>query len=166
MTTKIENDKNVTEHLIERCSNLHEVQSLTAWLLRFITFLQLRMKDSALPSAFTNTLTVKELHNAEIALIRYAQLKQFLYHSGKQTGNHKAKLLSYFAEKLHPVIVNNVAQVGDRVNQNFKHFDSHHPTILPQHSHFMELITHHYHPKLDIYALLTLEQTFRRNTGL
>ena len=141
MTTKVKNDNNVIDRLIDRCSSLHK-------LMRFISYLQQRVKGLGLSSDFTGPLTVEELQNAETSLIGYVQLKQFPYLFTGQTGNRKVKLLPCFMQKLQPIIVDNIARVGGRVNQSFTHFDLQHPIILPQHNHFTELIIRHYHSQV------------------
>ena len=104
-TTKVKHDNNV----IDRCSSLHKLKRLTAWLLRLISYLQQRVKGLGLSSDFTGPLTVEELHNAKTSLIGYVQLKQFPYLFAGQTGNRKVKLLPRFMQKLHPIIVDNIA---------------------------------------------------------
>ena len=49
-TTKVKNDNNVIDRLIDRCSSLHKLKRLTAWLLRLISYLQQRV------SKFLNAL--------------------------------------------------------------------------------------------------------------
>ena len=71
-------DDNNNDCLINRCSSLHKLKSLTAWLLRFIFCLQHFVKASGVPSVYTAPLTVKKLRNAETAWREYAQQKHFL----------------------------------------------------------------------------------------
>ena len=131
---------------IERFSDLYKLKLSTAWLERFKRYISSRsFKTSEIPRQ--SPISVLELENAELDLVRYVQSQEFASEiatikRGKQL-RQKSSLY-----QLNPIVVEGVLRVGGRLdNVNFK-FDLRHPIILPQCNHLTFLIIDYTHSKL------------------
>ena len=114
-----------------------------AWLLRYQAKFSRRTKKSKLELC-DFSLSVDELRNAETKLIKFlhfpgvfAQLK----HAEQIATNNLPRYLL----KRHPVILDGVLRVGGRLGRAPVDFNSKHPVIFPQRSHFTELVIREHH---------------------
>ena len=89
-------------------------------------------------------ITVEDLQNAEIELVKYTQRQHFHYLFTK-TSLHRWPL---FIQKINFIFLDGVAQVGGRLAQLDIDVDMKHPIIMPQRSHLTELIIRQHHDKL------------------
>ncbi|XP_033124567.1 uncharacterized protein LOC117122903 [Anneissia japonica] len=69
------NPTNTIDTLINHCSSWQRLKRAVAWWLRLKTFLFQRAKGT--PPEKKERLTVDELENAEMAIIRYIQHQEF-----------------------------------------------------------------------------------------
>ena len=129
--------------LIERCSSLYKLKRLMAWLLPYQAKFSRRTKKSKLELC-DFSLSVDELRNAETKLIKFlhfpgvfAQLKH-----AEQIGTNN---LPRYLLKRHSVILDGVLRVGGRLGRAPVDFDSKHPVIFPQRSHFTEVVIREHH---------------------
>ena len=134
---------NSIDKLINRCSNLYKLKRLTAWILKYKFFLQNRNSfDCKLK--ILKQITVENLQNAEIELVKYTQRQHFPYLFTK-TSSHRWPL---FMRKINPIFLDGVARVGGRLAQLDIDVDIKHPIIMPQCSHLTELVIRQHHDKL------------------
>ena len=130
---------------IERFSDLYKLKLSTAWLERFKRYISSRsFKASEMPRQ--SSISVLELGNAELDLLRYVQSQEF---TSEVATIKKGKRLSQKSlYQLNPIVVGGVLRVDGRLdNVNFN-FDLRHPIIFPQCSHLTFLIIDHTHSKL------------------
>ena len=132
--------------LIERCSSLYKLKRLMALLLRCQTKFSRRTKISKLEPPDLS-LSVDELRCAETELIKFLQRAHFpdVFAQPRHAEQIVTKNLLRYLQKLHPVIFDGVLRVGGRLGGAPVDFDSKHPVILPQHSHFTELVIREHH---------------------
>ena len=112
-----------------------------AWLLCCQTKFSRGTKKSKLePSDLS--ISVDELRNDETEVIKFLQRVHFpgVFAQPKHAKQIAAKNLPRYLQKLHPVILDGVLCVGGRLGRAPVDFDSKHPIILPQRSHFTELV--------------------------
>ena len=132
--------------LIERCSSLYKLKRLMAWLLRCQTKFSRRTKISNLEPPDLS-LSVDELRCAETELIKFLQRAHFpdVFTQPRHAEQIVTKNLPRYLQKLHPVILDGVLRVGGRLGGAPVDFDLKHPVILPQRSHFAELVIKEHH---------------------
>ena len=132
--------------LIERCSSLYKLKRLMAWLLRCQTKFSRRTKISKLEPTDLS-LSVDELRNAETELMKFLQRTHFsdVFAQPKHAEQIATKNLPRYLQKLYPVILDGVLRVGGRLEMAPVEFDSKHLVILPQRSHFTELVIREHH---------------------
>ena len=137
---------NAIDELIERCSSLHKLKVLVAWVLRFKTYVHNRLQK--VNFTCSNRLSAEELRNAETALIQYLQHQHFPMFFRDQGSKPHAKSIPRFLKKLHPKVIDGVLRVGGQLNQTPFEFDFKHPIILPQHTHFTNLLIQQHHAEV------------------
>ena len=121
---------------------MSKLKRVTAWILRLISILLHRTQRTIYPQA--NSLSVEEIQRDEMVVIRHLQQQHFLY-----LPFNKSNTLPRFMQKLHPVCVDGVFRVGGRIGQAALSTDVKHPFILPQRSHFTELVIRHHHELVE-----------------
>ena len=137
-------DGNSIDRLTNRYSNFYKLKRVVAWILKFISTLRHRKVSKKFIS--TNELTVEELKNAELSIIKYVQHRHFPYLFPTISSLHaKSKPLPRFMQKLRPISVDGVLRVGGRIAQAPVDDDVKHPIILPRHSHITELVIRQHH---------------------
>ena len=114
----------------------------------------------------TGPLTVDELADAEIEVIKVTQLEAF----GKEisvlsSSNSKGiKLANSPLKKLNPVYISGVLRVGGRLRRSTEEFNIKHPVILPSSSHVTHLLIEQHHRKIGhcgmSHTWTSLRQTF------
>ena len=130
--------KTRTVEFIERYSSCYRLKRATAWLRRFISFV------SNKKTCVRGPLTVQEINNAELALIRYVQISSFRKEieclcNGKDVPR-KSSLLTK-----DPMLQNELLVVGGRLLHSNLPENSKHRVILPKNHHFSKLIITEYH---------------------
>ena len=143
LESRFTGELNSIDKLINRCSNLYKLKRLTAWILKYKFFLQNRNSfDCKLK--ILKQITVENLQNAEIELVKYTQRQHFPYLFTK-TSSHRWPL---FMRKINPIFLDGVARVGGKLAQLDIDVDIKHPIIMPQGSHLTELVIRQHHDKL------------------
>jgi len=132
-----ERTTDIINQLINHCSSFNKLKRLTAWLMRYFSFLHHRVQRK--PFCPSHSLSVEELQTAEEALITYTQHEHF---SSCFIGK---KSLPRYLLKLQPIVINGVLRVGGRLKHAPIDIDMKHPIILPQCSHLTELIIRQHH---------------------
>ena len=132
--------------LIERCSSLYKLKRLMAWLLQSQTKFSRRTKKVKL-EPLDMLLSVDELRHAETELIKFLQRAHFsgVFAQPKYAEQIATKNLSHYLQKLHPVTVDCLLLVSGRLGRAPVDFDSKHPVIHRQRSHFTELVIRKYY---------------------
>ena len=133
------------ETLINRYSSLDRLKKCVAWLIRCKHFLYLKVKNN--DSKFDcSALSVDELQNAELCLIKYIQNREFFAIISSMTNDSLLKgSSSRYLLKLKPILVDGVLHIGGRLDKAPVDFSVWHPIILPSDSHFTELLILHHH---------------------
>ena len=108
-----------TNQLINHCSSFDKLKRLKAWLLRFISLLQHKVRGKPFP--LFKPLSVAELHIAERTLIMHTQHEHF---PGCFVSN---KSLPQYLKKLQPI--DGVLCVGGRLSHSL--FDQSNPNLPP-----------------------------------
>ncbi|XP_065075451.1 uncharacterized protein LOC135699156 [Ochlerotatus camptorhynchus] len=168
----ISNPSTVAEEILEGKNVVVSVQttpSINPWFLRWSSYNRLlhtigyclrfadktRSKTRTQPLATPpenelsrQSLTVKELANANALLVRFAQQDAFREENRElQRGNPVPK--SSPVRRLFPFIdPKRILRVGGRLNLSQLPYQSKHPALLPKNHPFTRLIGEHYHRKL------------------
>ena len=143
LESRFTGELNSIDKLINRCSNLYKLKRLTAWILKYKFFLQNRNSCDC-KFKILKQITVENLQNAEIELVKYTQRQHFPYLFTK-TSSHRWPL---FMRKINPIFLDGVARVGGRLAQLDIDVDIKHPIIMPQCSHLTELVIRQHNDKL------------------
>ena len=133
------------DQLITYFSSFYKLKKAATWLVRFKQFLLSTSKSNRPISR--SYLTLLELQNVELDLIKYEQRQTF----GKllkriPTSAHLEHCLPKNSlNKLNPILVNGVLRVGERLENAPMAFNTRHPIIMPHVSHLTNLIVKHCH---------------------
>ena len=143
LESRFTGELNSIDRLINCCSNLYKLKHLTAWILKYKFFLQNHSSfDCNLK--ILKQITVEDLQNAEIELIKYTQRQHFPYLFTKMSSYRRP----LFMQKFNPIFLDGVAQVSGRLTQLDIDVNMKHPIIMPQCSHLTELVKKQHHDKL------------------
>ena len=113
-----------------------------AWILRYVSVMRSHLKGK--PFEAKTSLSVNELQRAQTELIKCVLCNHFPY----LLSNNSKQKLPHFMQKLDPVSVDGVMRVGGRIDRALADVDVKRPIILPQHSHFRELIIRQKHSEV------------------
>ena len=134
------------EIAFDRFSTLYKLKRVIALVLRYKTILlSLIRKQTA---AFTKNVSVEKLQCAETAIIVCLQRQHFPMLFEFRDDEVSTKSLPRYLQKLCPNIIDGVAHVGGRLSRALVDFNMKHPIILPQHSHFTELLIPQHHKEI------------------
>ena len=132
---------------IKQCSSLLKLKRIVAWLLRFKQNVLSVIRGSVTTNR-NNLLSVTELENAELELLKQVQKTHFpiiaSYSSPKVDFQHLPRSIT----RLCPIIINGILRVGGRLDFTDLEFDLKHPIILPNDSHFNKLLIRQCHSQL------------------
>ena len=118
-----------------------------AWLLRFKQNVLGLIRGSVTTNRNT-LLSVTELENAELELIKRVQKTHFSFIAFYSSPEVDFQRLPRSIKKLCPIILNGILRVGGRLDFTDLDFDLKHPIILPNDSHFTELLIRQCHSQL------------------
>ena len=92
-------------------------------------------------------LSVEELKDAELELIKSVQQKHFPY---LFLADHTkiSKHCPRFMQKFQPILIKGIARVGGRLTNAAVESDLKHPIILPQHSQLTDLVMRRHHTEV------------------
>lgn len=148
------------DSLVYHYSSWYGLKKALAWLSRFKNYLLYRTGKIAKEDVKRGELSVREIQNAEVEVIKYMQRLFFPRElnalmteaqqrrsisrvSGKRLsdGSYVSPL-----RKLNPIAVNGLIRVGGRLN-NAEAIDCFmkHPIVLPTKHHVTDMIIRHYH---------------------
>lgn len=133
---------NPTRKLLQYYSSWHKLKKAVAWLLRVKTAL---MKKGDV--TFSKFLTVKELNEAEKAVLEVVQKESFSDEVIALSKGERIKKSSPLC-KLHPVLHEGLLRVGGRLSEFTLCFDTKHPIILSGHHNVTQLIVKECHEKV------------------
>ena len=113
-------------------------------------------------------LTVDELQHAEFQLIRYLQAREFSFVISSLSRNALLKnfSLSRPISKLNPVLVEGILRVGGRLEKAPIDYNARHPIMLPNSSHFTNLLILHHHNLVGHSGMGTLGHLYVYIIGL
>ena len=169
-------DLDVFSKLIQRFSSWEKLRKVTAWLLRFKSWIVVRyLKSPANPSeTTTGVLSVQEMKTAEKQIFKHVQRSSFAdvvkalqrlgqSHSPRQmTSELKNLKTPKSMRKLHPVLDNDgIIRVRGRLENAPVEYETKHPINLPYH-HVTDLIILQHHQRAghlgQEYVLASLRQ--------
>ena len=140
-------DCHLFNELIKQCSSLLKLKRIVAWLLRFKQNVLSLIRGSVTTNRNTS-LSVTELENAELELIKQVQKTHFFFIAFYSSPEVDFQRLPRTIKKLCPIIINGILRVGGRLDFTDLDFDLKHPIILPNDSHFTELLIRQCHSQL------------------
>ena len=150
--------------LIDYFSSFRRLLVATAWLLRVKVCLSERLNGSDCDLSLS-AVTVAELKDAELNLVRYVQKLCFsdAYRS-MSCGSRRPILKSSPLYRSSPIMIDRVLRVGGRLNRAYLDFDVKHPIILPTDHHLTELIIEDVHSRIvgHLGVEATLNQICKR----
>ncbi|XP_030844258.1 uncharacterized protein LOC105444708 [Strongylocentrotus purpuratus] len=132
------------DDLMTRYSSWDRLKRGIAWLLRYKQYLRSKGTGNL---AERGSLTVQELNNAEVEVIKHVQRHSFPdeYVKGIEK---KTRKQGNPLEKLNPVMVDGLLRVGGRLSKAPILNDEKHPMILPNDHHVTKLLVVHHHQKV------------------
>ena len=148
--------------LLQRYSAYSSVQRATAWWLRYIHFLRFKFQNRiALIPPLTDMLTVEELNNSTLRIVRMVQMEAFpvamklLPNVSDCSSPHRLLGESEFRSNpsfkklrnLSPFVLNGVMRMDGRLQNTTMDLDLKHPMILPPDHPVTTLIVQMYHEK-------------------
>ena len=127
--------------LIHHFSDWTKLRRAVAWMIRFKKYLQSKYKPKRLISSTSEskTLTLEEIQDAEEAIIRYVQQKEF---KSEQTSQRSFR-------SLDPELQRGMLRVGGRLRNSIVPQNAKHQVILPKGHHVSLLIIRHAHKRLN-----------------
>ena len=143
-------DDDVIDCLIKKYSSLERLKITVAWLLRGRSFLHAKVKSNA-SKIDVSPLSVTDLRQAENEIVKHEQKKHFdklLFLFSQDVLERKKAKLPRHILKLSPIVVNGVLRVKGRLGSAPICSDAMHPVLLPNNSHFTELMIREYHAKV------------------
>lgn len=137
---------NIFDIIIERHSSWSKMIRVLAFLQKFCHILICKRSNQS-TSSFGHFITVKNIHTAEIQLVKHVQMSTFSedIHSlqNKRIINRKSNLLM-----LNPFIDNEgVLRVGGRIQKAHAQYSAIHPIIFPSKHQVTERLIQFYHIK-------------------
>jgi len=151
----------VESEIFDRISSLHKLKRTVAQVLKYKHILLCRIRGDKI--AFNEKLSAYELQCAKKAIIVYLQHQYFpmLF----SFNGSKIKSLPRFLQKLRPKIVDGIARVGGRLSKAPVDLEVKYPIIIPQHTHFTELLIRQIMRNSGIPGLATLGHCSVASTG-
>ena len=149
--------------LVDKYSSLTKLVRITAWCFRFFYNCKLIKYNS--PIFKKPYLIIRELRNAEVAWVRYAQNLAFPEElKNLIVGNHIPKNSRII--KLSPYLDSNtqVLRVGGRLKNSSMSENQKHPMILPANSCITNLIISHHHLNITLHGTTQLTLASIRNS--
>ena len=127
---------------LRRCSSWSRLQTLMAWLLRFIDYI----KDKNAPLKLRG-ISIEETRNSTQKIVQLVQRQYFpeeieSLSSGREVKGH-SRLVN-----LSPVLVEGILRVGGRIRHAPIPLDAIHPMLLPKDHPISSIIVRHYHESL------------------
>ncbi|KAK7899128.1 hypothetical protein WMY93_019981 [Mugilogobius chulae] len=95
----------------------------------------------------TGNLTVEDVQKAELAIVKYCQLKNYAEELDSLEKGQPVKRTSHL-RKLNPQLQNGVIRVGGRLSNLSMPVETKHPVILPKDLHVSELLLRHIHQEV------------------
>ena len=149
------------KEMIERFLSWDRLKKTVAWMLRYKSNLHClsekrRTQETVVLQSTSEVvpITVAELFNAEIEIVKHVQSQYFkeelncltqLDQRANSSSQEKAVKKSSSIFKLDPKLTQGLIRVGDRLQRTPINTDAMHPVILPKKQHVVKLITKHYH---------------------
>jgi len=156
LTTKIDEDNNATDVLLNSCSDWNKLKRKIAWILRLKKILLSGIK-------IKSSLTMKEIKDSENCIVKYTQEKHFpgtIQCLTEQKYIHQKDPL----KKLSPFIDGKgMLRVGGRLQASSLQDSAKHPLILPKKAYISELIVKNTHRCLGHMGRETIVGFLRQN---
>nr|XP_039269991.1 uncharacterized protein LOC120344746 [Styela clava] len=142
-------DKSVLDRIILKYSDWFRLKKSFAWILRGKNMLFPKLNANELPSNLPKEnriqpLSVAELQNAELEIIKHEQAKFF----GKEIrllSNNQEIPKSSTLISLRPFLKNDILRVGGRIKDAPISYDAKHPIVIPKESLIASLMVDYIH---------------------
>ena len=148
-----------TDKFINYFSSLYRLKKSAAWVLRCCMMAKTKNYKINL-----SRLSVDELQGAENQLIKYVQAREFSHIISCLS--RKVPIKDKFSRpllKLSPILVNGILRVGGRLDRAPIDYDVRHPIILPNNSHFTELLIQLHHHLVGHSGMGHIWSSIRQN---
>jgi len=134
-----------TDKLINHFSSWYKLKKSTAWLLRYKSYIMSKhRKEKKQENCYQVPLSVEELQQAEIEIIKYEQRKYYNEEITRLKSNSPIQQTSKII-RLNPQVKNEVLVVGGRLSNAAIEEAAKHQIILPKDSHVSNLLVNFYH---------------------
>jgi len=142
--------------LITYFSSWFRLKRAAAWLMRYIAFIK------ELRTVSRSRITVDELDEAELKLIKFVQRSHFPFAFNSDSSHLNDQSLKKSLKKADPVLVDGVLRIGGRIDRAKTEFSVKHPIILPSKDHLTNLIIKDAHVKCGHSCLYITWTMLRR----
>jgi hypothetical protein len=161
--TLVEETLNPTNILLSYYSNWHRLKKAIAYYQKFCSYLQKQAQhDPIIDNMISPRLTVSDLNQAELAIIKFLQKNQFnvelnLLKTVNKQETHRGRvgekkkpvsMKKSSLYRLDPYLTDGVIRVGGRLHKSLLPEDMKHPIVLPSKSHVTTLIIRFVHEQL------------------
>ncbi|XP_077974481.1 uncharacterized protein LOC120338155 [Styela clava] len=142
-------EKSVLDRIISKYSDWFRLKKAFAWILRGKNMLFLKLNANELPSNLPKEnriqpLSVTELRNAELEIIKYEQSKYFCEEIRLLSNNQEIPKSSTLIS-LRPFLKNDILRVGGRIKDAPISYDAKHPIVIPKDSLIASLMVDYIH---------------------
>ena len=143
-----------TDKLLKSCSSFYKLKVKVAWLLRY--------KGLLMGNVVTGNLSINELNESEMYIIKYLQYKYFK-ETIERLKNNKCLSKKDSLIKLDPYLDNvGLLRVGGRLQNSDVGYKAKHPVVLPGKNFVVNLIISETHVLLGHMGRETLVARLRR----
>jgi len=132
----------VLDLFLRRYSSWPRLQTLMAWLLRFVEYIK---NKNALPKP--RGIGIVEMRNSTQKIVQLVQRQHFPEEAGSLSNGLQVKGHSKLAN-LSPLLIEGTIRVGGRIHHTSIPFDAIHPMLLLKDHPISTLIVRYYHETL------------------
>ncbi|XP_077974180.1 uncharacterized protein LOC120329794 [Styela clava] len=142
-------EKSVLDRIISKYSDWFRLKKAFAWILRGKNMLFSKLNANELHSNLPKEnriqpLSVTELRNAELEIIKYEQSKYFCEEIRLLSNNQEISKSSTLIS-LRPFLKNDILRVGGRIKDAPISYDAKHPIVIPKDSLIASLMVDYIH---------------------
>ena len=148
-----------TDKFVSSFSSLYRLKRVLAWLCKFSELLKSRQRkreDDRAREEIKKTITVQELKQVELAVLKYTQRKHFaqLFDKIRLGRTLTSSIFPKSIKRLNPCIRKVVLRVGERLKHAPIAHEARHPALLPADSASIQLVIGFFHEQAGHGGLL------------